>query len=183
MSKQLERNSKFLSLVLRHDPAAIGLELDGEGWASLEQLVSLANAQGRDLTRDLVLDIVAGSDKQRFAIDGTGTRIRANQGHSISVDLKLEVQVPPARLFHGTASRFLESIQKDGLLRGSRQHVHLSSAKDVATTVGSRHGKPVVLEIRADDMHRDGIAFYLSANGVWLTDAVPVQYIDFGSGS
>jgi putative RNA 2'-phosphotransferase len=123
--------------------------------------------------------VVASSDKQRFAIDASGTKIRANQGHSISVDLQLEAEIPPAVLFHGTATRFAESIRKEGLLRGSRQHVHLSSNREVATTVGARHGKPLILLIRAGDMHRDGIAFYLSANGVWLTDAVPVNYIDF----
>jgi putative RNA 2'-phosphotransferase len=127
----------------------------------------------------LLLEVVASSDKRRFTINTGGTRIRANQGHSILVDLNLEAQVPPGQLFHGTATRFITSICKDGLLRGARQYVHLSSSAEIAATVGARHGKALVLKVRALEMHRDGIVFYLSDNGVWLTEAVPFHYIDF----
>ncbi|MET0267877.1 MAG: RNA 2'-phosphotransferase [Duganella sp.] len=179
MSKHIEQTSKFLSLVLRHSPETIGLTLDNEGWANIEELISFANAQGRALTRALLIEVVSSSDKQRFAINDNGTKIRANQGHSIPVELKLEPQVPPSHLFHGTATRFEASIRKDGLLRGTRQYVHLSSSTEVAATVGARHGKPLVLSVLAEQMHRDGIVFYISENGVWLTESVPVKYIEF----
>ncbi len=184
MSKQHENTSKFLSLVLRHQPETIGLVLNDEGWADLDQLISLANAQGTSLTRELVFDVVASSDKQRFALDTSdtgGTRIRANQGHSVAVDLKLAPQVPPELLFHGTATRFAPSIGQEGLRPGARQHVHLSATADTATSVGARHGKPLVLVVRAGEMERDGSVFYLSANGIWLTAAVPIRYIDFSA--
>ena len=179
MSKHFERTSKFLSLVLRHSPDTIGLKLDNEGWAEVEELISSANANGHVLSRELLIEVVSSNDKQRFAFNDSGTKIRANQGHSISVDLKLSPQVPPPQLFHGTATRFEESIRKEGLRPGSRQYVHLSCSVEVATTVGTRHGKPLVLRIHAEQMHRDGIVFYLSPNGVWLTDSVPVEYIKF----
>jgi putative RNA 2'-phosphotransferase len=179
MSKHFERTSKFLSLVLRHSPETIGLRLDNEGWAEVEELISSANAKGHDLSRELLIEVVSSNDKQRFAFNDSGTKIRANQGHSISVDLKLSSQVPPPQLFHGTATRFEASIRKEGLRPRSRQYVHLSSSVEVATTVGTRHGKPLVLRIHAEQMHRDGIVFYLSENGVWLTESVPVEYIKF----
>lgn len=179
MTSKIQSASKFLSLILRHQPEVIGIALDAEGWADIDQLISLSNAKGTALSRELVQEIVATSDKQRFAIDATGTRIRANQGHSIEVDLKLAAQVPPPMLFHGTATRFADAIRAEGLRPGSRQHVHLSADVVTATTVGTRHGKPLVLSVRADAMARDGMAFYLSANGVWLTDSVPASYIDF----
>lgn len=179
MSKRLESSSKFLSLVLRHQPEAIGLTLDAQGWADIDTLVRLANAQGTALTRAGVEDIVASSDKQRFAIDPTGQRIRANQGHSVAVDLQLTPAEAPDTLFHGTATRFLPSITEKGLIPGARQHVHLSADATTATAVGGRHGKPVVLTVRAADMQRDGHVFYRSANGVWLTASVPAQYLVF----
>lgn len=179
MSKHFERTSKFLSLVLRHSPDSIGLRLDNEGWAEVEELISFANAKGHDLSRELLIEVVSSNDKQRFALNDNGTKIRAKQGHSIPVDLKLNPRVPPSQLFHGTATRFEASIRKEGLRPGSRQYVHLSSSVEVATTVGARHGKPLVLRIHAEQMRRDGIVFYLSENGVWLTDSVPVEYIQF----
>lgn len=179
MSKQFERISKFFSLVLRHSPETIGLNLEKEGWAEVEELISCANANGHDLSQDLLIELVSSNDKQRFAFNDSGTKIRANQGHSIPVDLKLSPQVPPPQLFHGTATRFEASIRKDGLRPGSRQYVHLSSSIEVATSVGTRHGKPLVLRIHAEKMHQDGSAFYLSENGVWLTDSVSVEYIQF----
>lgn len=171
--------SKFLSLVLRHRPGLIGLALDATGWADIDELVRLAQPRIA-LTRDLVDHAVAGNDKQRFAISDDGRRIRARQGHSIDVDLALPPTPPPARLYHGTATRFVDAIRRDGLIKRSRQHVHLSADADTATRVGSRHGAPVVLIVRADDMARAGHVFFLSENGVWLTDAVPSAFIDFG---
>ncbi|MDO9352712.1 MAG: RNA 2'-phosphotransferase [Solirubrobacteraceae bacterium] len=174
-----ERASKFLSLVLRHKPEEIGLTLDAEGWADIAQLIALANKKGTPLTRELLIDIVANSDKQRFAIDANGTRIRANQGHSVAVDLKLAPKVPPAQLFHGTASRFVASIREQGLHAGARQHVHLSPDIETATKVGTRHGQPRILVVNAAAMHRYGFVFFMSDNGVWHTDAETVAYIDF----
>jgi putative RNA 2'-phosphotransferase len=179
MGRNLESKSKFLSLVLRHKPHEIGLELDNEGWASIEQLVKLSAAKGHQITRDDVLEITLTSDKKRFAISQSGKQIRANQGHSIAVQLNLPSMTPPTNLFHGTATRFAKSIEENGLVAGSRQHVHLSLEKATAVEVGKRHGKPLVLKINTSEMHRDGIGFYLAENGVWLTVNVPSKYIEF----
>lgn len=169
--------SKFLSLVLRHKPEEIGLVLDQNGWASIDELIVLANARGTNLSRPLIESIVANSDKQRFAISVDGLKIRANQGHSAGIALGLAPQTPPERLYHGTATRFLESIRESGLHAGSRQHVHLSQDLATAEKVGSRHGKPVVLTVESGRMACDGHQFYLSDNGVWLTEAVPAKYL------
>ncbi len=169
--------SKFLSLILRHKPEEIGLTLDVNGWASIEDLIARAGAHGTALTRPLIESIVANSDKQRFAISPDGARIRANQGHSVEIVLGLVPQTPPEQLFHGTATRFLDSIRESGLHAASRQHVHLSSDRETAEKVGSRHGKPVVLVVASGRMSRDGHLFYKSENGVWLTDAVPTEYL------
>lgn len=170
--------SKFLSLVLRHQPGIIGLTLDAAGWANIDALIERSEAH-RPLTRALIDSVVAQNNKQRFAISEDGQRIRARQGHSLDVDLGLQPLPPPSRLYHGTATRFVDAIRREGLLKRSRQHVHLSADADTATQVGSRHGRPVVLAIRADAMAAAGHAFYRSENGVWLTDAVPVAFIDF----
>ena len=166
-------NSKFLSLILRHKPETIGLQLDKNGWADIDELLSLSNS-----TIEQLDEIVATNNKQRFSYNVDKTKIRANQGHSIQVDLELVEQVPPERLFHGTATRNLNSIRKIGIIKGTRQHVHLSDCLETAKVVGSRHGSPAVLFIKAGQMHRDGYRFFLSDNGVWLTDSVPVQYIE-----
>jgi putative RNA 2'-phosphotransferase len=171
--------SKFLSLVLRHKPEEIGLVLDQNGWASIDELIDLASASGTKLSRPQIESIVANSDKQRFAISPDGMKIRANQGHSVDIALGLAPQTPPEQLYHGTATRFLESIRASGLHSASRQHVHLSSDLATAEKVGSRHGKPVVLTVESGRMARDGHLFYVSENGVWLTDAVPACYLDF----
>lgn len=171
--------SKFMSLVLRHRPDVIGLELDASGWADIAALIRLSPPH-RPLTRGLIEAVVAGSDKQRFAISEDGLRIRANQGHSVSVDLGLETEAPPEHLFHGTATRFVADIRREGLTRRQRHHVHLSADIDTATRVGARHGKAIVLVVRAADMAAAGHAFHRSVNGVWLTNAVPVAFIDFG---
>ena len=182
MSKQLESKSKFLSLVLRHKPEEIGLALDDQGWANLDDLISLANAKGAGLSREIVLEVVATSDKKRFALTSDNQKIRANQGHSVAVDLSLASTAPPLALYHGTATRFVTSIRQQGLLPGSRQHVHLSAASTTAFEVGSRHGVPVVLTVRAAEMSCDSHEFYISENGVWLTHDVPVRYLDFPAG-
>lgn len=182
-AKTLERTSKLLSLVLRHQPEAIGLTLDDGGWVDVDRLIDQAVAHDKPLDRELLEEIVATSDKKRFAFSPDGQRIRANQGHSIHVELGLSPQTPPATLFHGTATRFLTSIEAQGLVPGSRQHVHLSVDFETAERVGARHGKPLVLPIQAEAMYRDGHVFFLSENGVWLTDAVPVRYIELTSGA
>lgn len=179
MDSQLISTSKFLSLVLRHKPEDIGLGLDENGWADLDELIQLANAKGKKLSRGLIEEVVASSDKQRFALDPSGKRIRANQGHSIKIELELAPQQPPEILFHGTATRFLEAIRDAGLLKMQRHHVHLSADEATATTVGQRHGRVVILVVRAGDMWRNGHMFYRSENGVWLTDAVLPAFIDF----
>lgn len=177
--KQATYNSKFLSLVLRHKPETIGLQLDSQGWASVDDLLRRMAAHGHPLTPDELQELVATNSKQRFAFSDDGKMIRASQGHSVDIELGLSRQEPPEYLYHGTVAAVLPAVRQEGLKKMSRQHVHLS--KDVATAVivGQRRGKPVILTIRSDAMHQDGLAFYLSANGVWLTDAVPPQYIDF----
>ncbi|WP_426344000.1 RNA 2'-phosphotransferase [Pseudoduganella sp. R-32] len=170
--------SKFLSLVLRHKPEEIGLVLDQNGWALIDQLIALANVRGTNLNRSQIESIVENSDKKRFAISADGTKIRANQGHSVDIALELPPRTPPERLYHGTATRFLDSIRESGLHSASRQHVHLSSDQATAEKVGSRHGKPVVLTVESGQMARDGHLFYISENGVWLTEAVPAKYLN-----
>lgn len=169
--------SKFLSLILRHQPELIGLKLDKNGWADIETLLYLSAAANKSITWTELEKIVAESDKQRFAFNEDHTMIRANQGHSVQVDLELPTQTPPEFLYHGTVGRSVADIRKTGIQKMSRQHVHLSPDKETAIKVGSRRGIPVILTIRTGDMHRDGIVFYLSANGVWLTDHVPPKYI------
>lgn len=173
----LVRQSKFLSLILRHEPGKIGLALDAQGWADVADLLTKLAAHGKRLTRGQLEAIVRSCDKQRFAFSPDGKRIRANQGHSVEVDLDLPPAVPPEVLFHGTADRFLESIRAGGLIKGARHHVHLSAELRTAQKVGQRHGRLVVLEVAAGEMHRVGHSFFLSANGVWLVDAVPPQFL------
>ena len=177
MRDRTKETSKFLSFVLRHQPEEIGLRLDDAGWASVEELLEACKKAGRALTREDLQRIVDTSDKKRFAFSEDGLYIRANQGHSVQIELGYEPRKPPSLLYHGTATRFLESIRKEGLKRGSRHHVHLSSDSVTAANVGARHGKPVVLRIASSQMHNDGYSFYLSENGVWLTERVPPDYI------
>ncbi|MDA7881538.1 RNA 2'-phosphotransferase [Akkermansiaceae bacterium] len=178
MSKFENRLSRTLSLVLRHDPGAIGLQLDERGWAGIEELLRCLNNKGKRIDRALLEKIVASSDKQRFRISDDGLSIRANQGHSVCIELDLEEKAPPEFLFHGTASRFMSVIEREGLQKQSRHHVHLSSDQEAARKVGARHGKPVVLAVAAQLMVRHGYRFYLSENGVWLTDEVPPDYLN-----
>ncbi len=178
MEKEHKYLSKFLSYTLRHHPEKIGLTLDNEGWANVNTLIAKMNENNTNITIEILESIVAENDKKRFAFNADKTRIRASQGHSITIDLNLQPTEPPAILFHGTAINNLESIHKNGLVKQSRQHVHLSATKETATQVGSRHGKVVVLIVQSLKMHQDGYAFYLSENNVWLTDHVPEKYID-----
>jgi putative RNA 2'-phosphotransferase len=170
--------SKFLSYVLRHKPEAIGLTLDIEGWAPIEQLLAGAAKDGKALDRKLLQTIVDTSDKKRFAISDDGLRIRAVQGHSTnSVSISWAENIPPDVLYHGTAERFVESIRKQGLIAGARQYVHLSIDREAAGVVGQRYGKPVVIIIEALRMHREGFKFYQAENGVWLTVNVPPEFL------
>ncbi|HKX27397.1 MAG TPA: RNA 2'-phosphotransferase [Blastocatellia bacterium] len=179
MEQRLVKTSKFLSLVLRHNPGKIGLQLDQAGWTLVEELLSKCRAHGVKLTAEELREVVARNDKQRFSYSEDGLMIRANQGHSIEVDLEYEPALPPAVLYHGTAEKFLPSIKEQGLIKGRRHHVHLSADLETAHRVGQRHGQPVVLRVRAGEMQEAGFLFYLSANGVWLTEQVPVPYLLF----
>ena len=169
--------SKFVSLVLRHKPDAIGLALDPQGWASIDELVEKGNAAGTKFGRDDLLHVVETSDKKRFSVSADGSRIRAAQGHSVSVELGLAPRQPPPLLYHGTATRFVASILSEGLKPQGRQHVHLSLDEATALRVGQRHGKPSILRVDAHAMHAKGFKFYLADNGVWLTDHVPPQFL------
>ena len=179
MNVSPERISRFLSLILRHDPGQIGLSLDAQGWIDVATLLDALGQHGMPIDRATLERIVATNPKQRFALSADGQRIRANQGHSIAVDLALPPIPPPALLYHGTAARFVASIRREGLRKRGRQHVHLSADEATAITVGQRHGAPVVLVVRAAAMAADGFLFFRSANGVWLTDHVPPQYLVF----
>lgn len=174
----LVETSKFLSFVMRHRPEAIGLTLDAEGWADVDMLIAAANRNGRPLTRELLLEVVAGNDKKRFTLSSDGCAIRAAQGHSTGgVALTHVEKVPPATLYHGTATRFLDSILKDALKPQARHHVHLSQDADTAANVGLRHGRLVILEVAAGEMHGHGYRFYQADNGVWLADTVPAEFL------
>jgi len=179
MPRELVATSRFLSLVLRHQPDAIGLHLDANGWADVAELLALAARHGRPIPREMLDRAVAENDKQRFAFNDDRTKIRASQGHSVEIELGLEPSEPPEVLYHGTATHSLASIREQGLSSMSRRHVHLSLDQANMLAVGSRHGKPVLLTVRSGDMARAGHRFYLSANGVWLTDAVPPEFIAF----
>lgn len=174
----LVKYSKFLSLILRHQPQTIGLSLDDAGWAAVPELLVKLTAHGHGMTMAELESVVLHDDKQRFSFNFDKTCIRANQGHSLqTIALGLEAIQPPDILYHGTAQRFLDSILHTGLDKRSRQHVHLSADENTAHKVGIRHGKPVILTVAAGQMHRDGFRFYCSANGVWLTDHVPKHYL------
>jgi putative RNA 2'-phosphotransferase len=179
MDEQYTETSKFLSLVLRHKPEAIGLTLDAEGWANIESLIACAIQSGQTLTWPLLQEVVEASDKKRFTISKDGLRIRAAQGHSArSVAIVHEEKKPPEFLLHGTATRFLDSIQRQGLVAGSRHYVHLSEDEQAALAVGQRYGKSVVLKVKALLMFKQGFKFYQAENGVWLTQSVPTGYFE-----
>lgn len=169
--------SKFLSFILRHKPESIGLMLDHKGWASVDELINKSSTTGNTFTREDLLHVVDTSEKKRFSLSENGQFIRAAQGHSALIDLHLRPQQPPRILYHGTATRFMQSILSEGLKPQARRHVHLSADETTALQVGQRHGKPVILTIEALRMHTDGFKFFLADNDVWLTDQVPQDYL------
>jgi putative RNA 2'-phosphotransferase len=169
--------SKFLSFILRHKPDAIGLALDPQGWASIDELVQKGNAAGTQFGREDLLHVVETSDKKRFSVSADRLRIRAAQGHSVTIELGLSPQEPPSVLYHGTATQFVKSILSEGLKPQNRQHVHLSIDEATAQRVGQRHGKPVILKVEALRMHAKGFKFFLADNGVWLTGQVPPEFL------
>lgn len=175
MSKELNKISKYFSYLLRHKPESIDLSLDENGWASIDELIQ--KTDDFELNKDIIDIVVETNDRKRFSISKDRLHIRANQGHSIVVDLELIPIRPPQHLVHGTAKRFIEIIREQGLNKMQRHHVHLSESQAVAKNVGSRYGKPILLSIATKEMFDDGFIFYKSANNVWLVDGVPPKYI------
>jgi putative RNA 2'-phosphotransferase len=176
MSSPKDR-SKLISLILRHNPGLIDLKLDENGWANVEDMIQKINAYGTTMDLHSLEYIVLNNDKKRFSFNEDKTMIRANQGHSIDVDLNLKQATPSGVLYHGTARRLLDSIMETGLKKHKRHHVHLTESIDIARSVGIRHGSPVILEVNAPAMHLENWKFYLSENNVWLVDEIPVQFL------
>ena len=181
MEKEIEKKaSKFMSFILRHNPQEIGLVLDSQGWVSIEEFINKANNYENNyvvFNKDIILEVVKNSDKQRFAIDESGEKIRANQGHSLNIDLGLDFVAPPQVLYHGTATKNIESIMKEGLKPMKRHDVHLSFNTSIARNVGMRYGKPIIFEVDAFQMDKDGFKFKCYKNNVWLTEFVPAKYL------
>lgn len=175
--KQQTQISKFLSLVLRHKPETIGIQIDQNGWVDVDELIEKSNKYGVQFDREILNHVVATNSKKRFAFNDKFDKIRASQGHSIEIELGYSNQKPPEILFHGTSEKSVESILKKGLNKQHRQHVHLSSDIDTAIKVGQRHGKPFVFLVFAEKMYKDNFQFFISENGVWLTDYVPTKYL------
>lgn len=173
---RLKETSKFLSLILRHKPETIGICLDEHGWANVDELIA-GIAKSHEFNMDILTEIVRTDEKQRYSFNEDKTLIRANQGHSIPVDLEFEAVEPPEELWHGTGEKYVSSIDVQGLIAKSRLYVHLSGDEETAVKVGSRHGKPVLYIVKSGQMCRDGYEFYRSVNGVWLTKEVPVNYL------
>ena len=173
----LKETSQFLSLILRHKPEVIGITLDEHGWANVDELVRGVAKTYKEFNLKTLERIVESDEKQRYSFNDNHTLIRANQGHSIPVDVELEKVVPPECLYHGTGVKYKESIDKQGLIPKSRLYVHLSSDVKTALTVGKRHGDPIVYTVISGKMHKDGYEFFKSVNGVWLTKSVPPQYL------
>ncbi|MFN8633120.1 MAG: RNA 2'-phosphotransferase [Chloroflexota bacterium] len=174
---QLTRISKFLSLHLRHQPERLGLTLGPGGWVAVDDLLRGAQQRGFSISRDELDAVVRENDKQRFSLDASGTLIRANQGHSVEIDLQLAPLAPPVVLYHGTGEKSVGAIEREGLLKMQRHHVHLSADVETARKVGGRHGRPVIFRVDTATMERDGFLFYRSENGVWLVDSVPTRYL------
>ncbi|PWB25346.1 RNA 2'-phosphotransferase [Flavobacterium sp. HTF] len=177
--KEIKSTSKFLSFVLRHSPETIQLKLDENGWADVDELIAKCNQYQKQLNSDLLNIVVETNDKKRFAFNEDKTKIRASQGHSISVELNLKESEPLEYLYHGTVETSINGIKENGLQKMSRQHVHLSKDRETAIKVGGRRGKPIILTVDSKAMYADGFKFYLSENEVWLTDEVPAKYIEF----
>ena len=171
--------SKFLSLVLRHSPNSAGIILDEGGWANVEQILHALQTLNQSITREDLDRIVRLSDKRRFSFSEDNNQIRANHGHSVPIKLAYKPKQPPTLLYHGTADVNSKSIEKHGLLKATRQYVHLSLTREIALGVGQRHGKPVLISVDAARMHSDGYQFFEAGNGVWLTEFVPVNYLTF----
>ena len=176
MANGFKETSKFISLILRHKPEAIGISLDEHGWANVDELIS-GIAKTHKMDMDILEEIVRTDEKQRYSFNEDKTLIRANQGHSIPVDVELEEKEPPEELWHGTGEKYVSSIDQQGLIPKIRLYVHLSADTETARKVGSRHGKPVIYTIDCRKMTEDGYRFFLSANGVWLTKSVPPEYL------
>lgn len=177
MNNKVVSTSKLLSLILRHEPQLVGVTLGEGGWVGVNELLARCAKANKPISLELLKEVVETSDKKRFSLSDDGLFIRANQGHSVEVDLGLSSTTPPQKLYHGTAARFLDAIWAQGLQRQARHHVHLTPKLDIAISVGQRHGHPVILEVDSFQMHLDGQKFYQSDNGVWLVDAVGVQYM------
>jgi len=177
MDPRLVTISKFLSKYLRHDPDALGLKLPIGGWVSVDDLLAASKRIGFSISYDELIECVETSDQERFSFDDTGDLIRANPGHSVEVDLQLEEKQPPEILHHGTVERFLASIMAEGLKKGKRQHVHFSKDTETAPKVGARRCQPVILQVDAGKVQRLGFKFFLSINGVWLTDSAPAAFL------
>jgi putative RNA 2'-phosphotransferase len=168
---------KYIALILRHKPQTIGITLDEHGWANVDELIA-GVSRTHPIDMAILEQIVDEDEKQRYSFNEDKTLIRANQGHSIPVDVELEEKEPPEKLFHGTGEKYVDSIDKEGLIPKSRLYVHLSSNEETAYKVGQRHGKPVIYKVKSGEMHRDGYKFYCSVNGVWLTKTVPIKYLE-----
>ncbi len=172
----LNEVSKFIALILRHKPETIGITLDEHGWANVDDLIAGISKE-YEFNMEMLEEIVATDNKQRYSFNEDKTLIRANQGHSIPVDVELEKAAPPDILYHGTGEKYVSSIDEQGLIPKSRLYVHLSGDEETAYKVGQRHGKPVIYTVKSGEMYRDGFIFYYSVNGVWLTKEVPVNYL------
>jgi putative RNA 2'-phosphotransferase len=177
LPKESKKLSKLLSYVLRHHPEEVEISLDENGWVDVHQLIEALQKQGHEVDMQAIDFVVANNEKKRFAFNADKTRLRASQGHSVRVDLDYQPQIPPIVLYHGTVENNLDSILNNGLVKGERHHVHLSVDEETAKAVGQRRGRPLILEIDAKKMHELGYVFYVSANGVWLTENVPSDFI------
>ncbi|VIF91215.1 RNA 2'-phosphotransferase-like protein [Clostridioides difficile] len=177
MSKK-DNLSVFISLILRHKPETIGIKLDGYGYADVNELIEKINSTGRNISMEILEQIVKEDSKQRYSFNEDRTKIRANQGHSIKVNVELKELEPPKYLYHGTATRFLDNIKKEGIISKSRLYVHLSNDIDTAVQVGKRHGIPIVLKINTEEMCENGYKFYLSENNIWLCEYIPFKYVE-----
>lgn len=174
----LTKLGRYISLILRHHPEAIGIELDQHGWADVQELIAGIAKDNPGFNMEILEEIVATNNKKRYSFNEDKTKIRANQGHSVQVDVELEEKEPPEILWHGTAEKYVESIDAQGLISKNRLYVHLSKDVETARNVGQRHGKVVIYRVNTGQMHRAGYKFFLSVNGVWLTERVPVQYLE-----
>lgn len=174
---QDENMGRFISLILRHHPETVGIQLDAHGWANVDELLHGINVSGRKIDMKMLERIVQNNNKKRYSFNEDKTKIRANQGHSIKVDVEMQEIIPPNELYHGTADRFMDSIKEKGILKMSRQYVHLSLDVETAVMVGKRHGKPIILVVDTKNMLEDGYTFWLSDNGVWQSEDIPWKYV------